>query len=348
MVSLQLTTEGSKKFAEATEANLGKQIAIVYDGETISAPTVQSVISDGKAQITGMSSIEDARELASTIRIGSLSLELEEMRSNVVGAQLGQEAIKTSLTAAAIGMVIVMVFMIVVYLLPGVVAALSLLIYTGLMLVMLNAFDLTLTLPGIAGIVLSIGMAVDANVIIYARIREEIAIGKSVRNAIKSGFQKALSAILDGNITTLIAAAVLGLLGERKRQRIRNDAGTRYRSVHVHGTRDLAAADQCDVFGRASESKTLRPAERAQGHQLCGKEKSVFAISIVLVLLAPIGMGIFSAKDSKALNYSLEFIGGTSTTVTFNEEYTLNELEENIRPVIEEVTGTATFSSSRW
>ena len=147
VVSLQLTTEGSKKFAEATEANLGKQIAIVYDGETISAPTVQSVISDGKAQITGMSSIEDARELASTIRIGSLSLELEEMRSNVVGAQLGQEAIKTSLTAAAIGMVIVMVFMIVVYLLPGVVAALSLLIYTGLMLVMLNAFDLTLTLP---------------------------------------------------------------------------------------------------------------------------------------------------------------------------------------------------------
>lgn len=339
VVSLQLTTEGSKKFAEATEANLGKQIAIVYDGETISAPTVQSVISDGKAQITGMSSIEDARELASTIRIGSLSLELEEMRSNVVGAQLGQEAIKTSLTAAAIGMVIVMVFMIVVYLLPGVVAALSLLIYTGLMLVMLNAFDLTLTLPGIAGIVLSIGMAVDANVIIYARIREEIAIGKSVRNAIKSGFQKALSAILDGNITTLIAAAVLGLLG----------------SGSVKGfAMTLALGIVLSMFTALVISRLLINAMYSVGLQnpklygqqkerrvinFVGKKKVFFAISIVLVLLAPIGMGIFSAKDSKALNYSLEFIGGTSTTVTFNEEYTLNELEENIRPVIEEVTG---------
>ena len=156
-------------------------------------------------------------------------------------------------------------------------------------------------------------MAVDANVIIYTRIRDEIAIGKSVRNAIKSGFQKALSAILDGNITTLIAAAVSRTAGERKRQRIRNDAGTRYRSVHVHGTRDLAAADQCDVFGRASESKTLRPAERAQGHQLCGKEKSVFYdLHCAGAYWRLIDMGIFSAKDGKALNYSLEFIGGTS------------------------------------
>ena len=339
VVSLQLTTEGSKKFAEATEANLGKQIAIVYDGETISAPTVQSVISDGKAQITGMSSIEDARELASTIRIGSLSLELEEMRSNVVGAQLGQEAIKTSLTAAAIGMVIVMVFMIVVYLLPGVVAALSLLIYTGLMLVMLNAFDLTLTLPGIAGIVLSIGMAVDANVIIYARIREEIAIGKSVRNAIKSGFQKALSAILDGNITTLIAAAVLGLLGSGS---VKGFAMTLALGIVLSMFTALVISrllinamytvglQNPKLYGQQKERRVIN---------FVGKKKMFFAISIVLVLLAPIGMGIFSAKDGKALNYSLEFIGGTSTTVTFNEEYTLNELEENIRPVIEEVTG---------
>ena len=339
VVSLQLTTEGSKKFAEATEANLGKQIAIVYDGETISAPTVQSVISDGKAQITGMSSIEDARELASTIRIGSLSLELEEMRSNVVGAQLGQEAIKTSLTAAAIGMVIVMVFMIVVYLLPGVVAALSLLIYTGLMLVMLNAFDLTLTLPGIAGIVLSIGMAVDANVIIYARIREEIAIGKSVRNAIKSGFQKALSAILDGNITTLIAAAVLGLLGSGS---VKGFAMTLALGIVLSMFTALVISrllinamytvglQNPKLYGQQKERRVIN---------FVGKKKVFFAISIVLVLLAPIGMGIFSAKDGKALNYSLEFIGGTSTTVTFNEEYTLNELEENIRPVIEEVTG---------
>lgn len=171
------------------------------------------MISDGKAQISGQQSIEEAKELASIIRIGSLKLELEELRSNVVGAQLGQQAIKTSLIAGAIGLVLVGIFMIIVYALPGVVAALSLAIYTGLELVMLNAFDLTLTLPGIAGIILSIGMAVDANVIIYARIREEIAAGKSVRSAIKTGFEKAMSAIVDGNITTLIAAAVLGAMG---------------------------------------------------------------------------------------------------------------------------------------
>ena len=198
VVELTLTKDGTTKFAEATAANLKKRISIVYDGETISSPVVQSVISDGKAQISGQQSIEEAKELASIIRIGSLKLELEELRSNVVGAQLGQQAIKTSLIAGAIGLVLVGIFMA---------------IYTGLELVMLNAFDLTLTLPGIAGIILSIGMAVDANVIIYARIREEIAAGKSVRSAIKTGFEKAMSAIVDGNITTLIAAAVLGAMG---------------------------------------------------------------------------------------------------------------------------------------
>ena len=213
VVELTLTKDGTTKFAEATAANLKKRISIVYDGETISSPVVQSVISDGKAQISGQQSIEEAKELASIIRIGSLKLELKELRSNVVGAQLGQQAIKTSLIAGAIGLVLVGIFMIIVYALPGVVAALSLAIYTGLELVMLNAFDLTLTLPGIAGIILSIGMAVDANVIIYARIREEIAAGKSVRSAIKIGFEKAMSAIVDGNITTLIAAAVLGAMG---------------------------------------------------------------------------------------------------------------------------------------
>ena len=213
VVELTLTDEGAEKFATATEENLNKQIAIVYDGETISAPTVNNVISNGQAQISGMSSIDEARQLASSIRIGALSVELEELSSNVVGAQLGQAAITTSLIAGGIGIALVAVFMIVVYALPGVAAALALIIYVGLELVMLNAFDLTLTLPGIAGIILSIGMAVDANVIIYARIREEIGEGRSVRTAIKTGFQKALSAILDGNITTLIAAAVLWLMG---------------------------------------------------------------------------------------------------------------------------------------
>ena len=149
---------------------------------------------------------ERAQELASYIRIGSLSLELTELRSSVVAAQLGEEAISTSLIAGLIGLIIVILFMIIAYRVPGAVAGLSLIFYTATILLTLNAFDITLTLPGIAGIILGIGMAVDANVIIYARIREEIGTGSTVRSAIKAGFSKAFSAIFDGNITTLIAA----------------------------------------------------------------------------------------------------------------------------------------------
>ena len=172
VVALQLTKEGTK-FAEATAANVGKQISIIYDGQTISSPRVNQAIEGGEAVITGMSSYEEADNLAATIRIGGLSLELEELRSNVVAAQLGEEAISTSLMAGAIGLAIIFVFMCFVYLLPGLAAGLALLIYTGLILVLLNAFNITLTLPGIAGIILGIGMAVDANVIIFARVRED-------------------------------------------------------------------------------------------------------------------------------------------------------------------------------
>jgi SecD/SecF fusion protein len=215
IVELNFTDEGTKAFAEATERayNNGESIAIYYDGELVSVPTVQSVITGGQAQITGMADVDEAKTLASTIRIGGLKLELEEMRSNVVGAQLGSDAIKTSLKAAVIGFAIVCIFMIVVYSLPGLTAALALAIYVVLTLLVLNGFNLTLTLPGIAGIILSIGMAVDANVIIFARIREEIGTGKTVNSAIKIGFDKATSAIVDGNVTTLIAAVVLVLKG---------------------------------------------------------------------------------------------------------------------------------------
>lgn len=341
VVSLELTAEGTEKFAQATEDNLGKQISIVYDNEVISAPTVQSKITEGKAQITGMSSIEDAKELASTIRIGSLSLELEEIRSNVVGAQLGQDAIRTSLIAGGIGLALVILFMMIVYSLPGIIAGLALIIYTGLELVMLNAFDLTLTLPGIAGIVLSIGMAVDANVIIYARIREEITAGKSVENAINTGFKKALSAIVDGNITTLIAAAVLGMLG----------------SGSVKGfAMTLALGIVLSMFTALVISRFIVKAfyavgfkdEKYYGKQrvrktidFVGKRKIFFIISLVLVLLAPVGMGIFSSTEDQALNYSLEFVGGTSTTVTFDEDYSIEDLDEKVKPIVSEITQDA-------
>lgn len=213
MVELQLNKEGSKKFAEATKENIGNQISIIYDGETISSPRVNEAITGGTAYIDGMATFEEAENLAASIRIGGLSLELEELNSQVEGAQLGEEAISTSLYAGAVGLAVVILFMMIVYLLPGLASGLALLIYTGLVLMLLNAFDITLSLPGIAGIILSIGMAVDANVIIFARVKEEISAGKSVRNALKGGFHKALSAIVDGNVTTLIAAAVLWFRG---------------------------------------------------------------------------------------------------------------------------------------
>ena len=188
-VSLTMTSEGKDKFAEATKENVGKQIAIIYDNQVLSAPNVNEAITGGKAQITGMADLEEAQELASYIRIGSLSLELEELRSSVVAAKLGEEAINTSVMAAAIGLVIVILFMIFVYRVPGAVAGVALVLYTALTVIILNAFDITMTLPGIAGIILGIGMAVDANVIIYARIREEIGAGASVKAAINEGFR---------------------------------------------------------------------------------------------------------------------------------------------------------------
>lgn len=213
IIELTFTDEGAKKFESATEANVGKPLYIIYNDNVISYPTVQEKISGGQASITGLTDYDEATRIASTIRIGALPVELTELRSNVIGATLGQEAISTSLKAGAIGVGLVMLFMICVYYLPGLTAAIGLVMYTGLEMLLLQAFEVTLTLPGIAGIILSIGMAVDANVIIFTRIKEEIGLGNSVGKSIKAGYSKALSAILDGNITTLIAAAVLYLRG---------------------------------------------------------------------------------------------------------------------------------------
>ena len=347
VVSLTLTKKGAEKFAEATKANLNKQIAIVYDNETLSAPVVQSVISDGNAQITGMSSIEEAKNLAAAIRIGSLKLELQELRSNVVAAQLGTQAINTSVKAAGIGLALVILFMIIVYLIPGLVSGIALIIYVCLDLICLNAFDLTLTLPGIAGIILSIGMAVDANVIIYARIKEEIASGKSVRTSLQSGFKKAFSAIFDGNITTLIAAFVLNWLG----------------SGSVKGfAQTLALGIVLSMFTALVVSRLIIYALYAVGVRdakfygkikprepinFLGKKKIFFAISIVLVLLAPVMMGVNQASSGKALNYSLEFVGGTSTNVTFNEDLSMEEIDSKVVPLVEDITGDANVQPTK-
>ena len=215
VVSLTFDNDGKKAFADATAKALaaGETIGIFYDGHFISVPSVQATITDGRAVITGETSIESAENLASTIRIGGLKVELERLRSQIVGAQLGQDAIRTSKIAGVAGFCLVAILMIVIYLLPGFAATLALFIYILMMALVLNGFNITLTLPGIAGILLSVGMAVDANVIIFARIREELADRNNVKAAINKGYHKAMSAIIDGNVTTLIAAAVLAGLG---------------------------------------------------------------------------------------------------------------------------------------
>ena len=340
VVALELTDEGAEKFAKATEENLGKQIAIVYDGETISAPVVNSVIENGQAVIEGMADYEEADTLASTIRIGGLKLELEELRSNVVGAQLGEEAISTSLKAGAIGLALVFIFMCIVYLLPGFAAGLALLIYTGLVIVLLNAFDITLTLPGIAGIILGIGMAVDANVIIFARVREEIAAGVSVRSSLRNGFKKAMSAIVDGNVTTLIAAIVLGLKGSGS---VKGFAQTLALGIVISMFTALVIT-RVIVFsfyaiGIRDEKFYAKKKKETKVFNFLGKKNLCFAISIAVIAVGLITMGVQSAGGNGALNYSLEFKGGTATKVTFNEDYDIKEIDSLIVPVVEEVTG---------
>lgn len=342
-IDLLLNDEGRQKFADATTSAYqnGETIAIYYDGKVICAPTVNGALTDGRAQISGNYTYEDAEKLASLIRIGGLKLELNEIHSKVVGAQLGSDAIKTSLEAGAIGLAVIAVFMIGVYFLPGFVATLALLLYTALVVLLLNGFDITLTLPGIAGIILSIGMAVDANVIIFARIREELATGKTVKSAEKIGFDKALSAILDGNITTLIAALVLLIFGSGS---IKGFAQTLILGIvlsmftALFVTRWLLRAFYAIGFtgekwyGVGKEHKAL---------DFVGKRGVYFAISLVLIVGGFVMMGVNKAQTGNPLNLSLDFVGGTSMTVTFNEQKSLSELETDVIPEMEKIAGSA-------
>ena len=349
VVQLTLNKEGTEKFAEATRKAAPNRdiIYIIYDNNIVSAPAVNDAITNGSAIITGMESFEVADRLASTIRIGGLKLELEELRSNVVGAQLGATAIETSLLAGAIGLAIVMIFMIAVYWIPGLASSIALMIYTAMMVILLYGFDITLTLPGIAGIILSIGMAVDANVIIFARIREEIATGKTIRYSIKSGFKKAFSAIFDGNVTTLIAAAVLGFMGTGS---IKGFAQTLALGIVLSMftalvvTRVLLYAFY--EIGFTSEKFYGRAKERKQVNFL-SRKAAFFAVSGALIIAGFVFMGINKANIGSGLNYSLEFKGGTATNVTFEEEMSIEELDEKVVPMIEQIAKDANVQTQK-
>ena len=339
VVQLAFTDEGTTKFAEATTANVGNRIYIIYDNQVVSAPTVQSAITGGSAVINGMEDSEAAEQLAQTIRIGALPLTLTELSSNEVGATLGQDALSTTLKAGAIGMAVVAVIMIVLYQLPGLIAVLALIAYVVLTLLCLNGFNASLTLPGLAGIVLTIGMAVDANVIIFTRIQEELGSGATVKSAIDAGFNKALSSILESNIRTLIAAVVLYIMG----------IGT------IKGfALTLGIGIVLSMFTALVVTKSLLKAAYTLGLQspkLYGSKKEAknrgyvkfsrvaYIISFVLIAAGLIALPIFKKSSGSTLNFSMEFTGGTSMTVDFGEYYDLEAAESNILPVVATAAG---------
>ena len=339
VVQLVFTDAGAQKFADVTSANVGNIVYIIYDNKVVSAPTVQSAITGGSAEINKISTYEEAEQLATTIRIGALPLTLKQVRSNIVGATLGSDAISTSLKAGAIGIALVFIIMIIVFRIPGLVASFALAFYTILDLLVINLFNVTLTLPGIAGVILSVGMAVDANVIIFTRIKEELADGKSVKQAVKGGFHNALSAIIDGNVTTLIAALVLGIFGTGT---IKGFAITLAIGVVLSEFTALAVSQSlltALVNLGVTDTKYFGVAREPKKTNFVKAGKFCMIGSLLVIIVCFCMMPVFNKSKGSPLNFSVEFAGGTSLTVGFDKEYTLSEAESDIVPVIAEAAG---------
>jgi len=339
VVQLAFTDEGAQKFADVTAANVGNIVYIIYDNKVVSAPTVQSAITGGSAEINKIGSYEEAEQLATTIRIGALPLTLKQVRSNIVGATLGSDAISTSLKAGAIGIALVFLIMIIVFRIPGLVASFALAFYTILDLLVLNLFNVTLTLPGIAGVILSVGMAVDANVIIFTRIEEELADGKSVKQAVKGGFHNALSAIIDGNVTTLIAALVLGIFGTGT---IKGFAITLAIGVVLSVFTALAVSQSlltALVNLGVTDAKYFGVAREPKKTNFVKAGKFCMLGSLIVIIACFCMMPVNNKSKGSPLNFSVEFAGGTSLTVGFDKEYSLSEAEKDIVPVIAEAAG---------
>lgn len=327
IVELKLNEKGTQKFADATSyaapyrsanGDYRNVIAIVYDGDVVSAPGVNEAITGGTASISGQKDMAEAKELATIIKIGALPLELSVLRYNVVGAKLGAEAIDTSLIAGIIGFFIIVAFMIVFYRIPGLAADIALVLYVALLIICLNIFDVTLTLPGVAGILLSIGMAVDANVIIFTRIKEEIGIGKTVRSSIKSGFHKAMSAIVDGNVTTIIAAVVLYFLGSGT---VKGFATTLALGVILSMITALFVTkfilNGFFEIGFNKEKFYGNKKPVTEPKKFVSKFPKFICVSGAILVIGIVFIIINFAKTGNAFSYGLDFSGGTSTEISF-------------------------------
>lgn len=325
-VNFKLTSEGKEAFAKATQANVGKQIMINLDGKVISAPTVNTPITEGTGSITGDFTSDEAAELAALIRGGALPVELKTVQTSLVGPTLGVDAIQTSVLAGIVGVCLIILYMLIMYRLLGVVASIALSLYILIFMTIISALGVVVTLPGIAGLILSVGMAVDANVIIFARIKEEMALGKSVRVAIKSGFSKAMSTILDSNITTVIAALVLFQFGAGP---VKGFATTLIIGIAVSiftavtiSKIIITSIGDIKIFNNLKLYGVKVDREKKFNFNYV-KYRKWFYIGSALILMVGLGFGVI-----KGYNKGIDFTGGTIVQMNLHEKVNTKEIQK--------------------
>ncbi|MDW7652234.1 MAG: protein translocase subunit SecD [Bacillota bacterium] len=328
-VSLEFNPEGTRKFAEATEKYIGQVISIYLDDEPISTPVVNAIITEGQAQISGSMTLEEAGNLALMLRSGALPVELVEMETRAVGPELGRDSLDRSVRAGVAGLILVLLFMLLYYRTFGLVANVALVAYLALLFGILTAINATMTLFGIAGLILSVGMAVDANVIIYERIKEELKAGRTMRTSIEAGFERAFRAILDANVTTLIAAAVLFQFASGP---VRGFAVTL--SVGILASMFTAIILTRFLLRQSVRAEILKTPEnagikdtRVGKISFVGLRKFAFLFSALLILV-----GLLSLATS-GLNYGIDFTGGTIIHIDVNQQFTLEDARDVLTPL---------------
>ena len=346
-VSMTMNSDGARRWAQLTKQNIGRSIAIVLDNYVYSAPNVNSEITGGRSQITGHFTPEQAKDLANVLKSGKMPAPAHIVQEDIVGPSLGQESINAGIFSFVVALILLMIYMCSMYgFIPGMVANCALFLNFFFTLGILSSFQAALTMSGIAGMVLSLGMAVDANVIIISRIREEIAAGKSVLTSIKTGYKKAMSAIIDGNVTTFIAALVLMWLGSGT---VKGFAYTLIISLIVSMFTALVISRLLNLafyavgcrneklYGRAKEHKTI---DFMKHRWVC------FILSLVVIVAGFVGMIGYGAAGKGALNFSLEFKGGTSISADFGKDYTVEQVEDKIVPEVAKVINDNAIQAS--
>lgn len=349
VVSLGFNEEGTKQFGEATSSHVGDIIYIIYDEEVVSQPVVNTAITNGNAIIEGNFTYEEVEQLASTIRIGSLNLTLKDISSKVVSAKLGDNAVSTSLIAGAIGIILIIIFLCLYYKISGIAASIALIFYTAAILIILNAFDMTLTISGIAGIILSVGMAVDGNVLINTRIKEELQNGRSTREAIRQGFKKSTSAILDGNITTLIVAIVLIILGAGTVQGFGQTLAIGIVLSVITSLLVTRLLVECFYGLGLKDSKFYARVKEKKSKTIdfVGKRVIWFAIAAVIIIVGIVTAMVNDSKGKGEFNYSIEFVGGVSTEVEFGDDVSIDDFNNTIKPAISDLIGTTDIEGQK-